>query len=377
MTLRRHAGAAGSLRRPLQVAGSLLALALAAVAFAACGSSSSSGGATTSASGGSSKSGAPVSITTGKPISVKFVGYSVTDPFWGSLKLGVDAAAKATGANVDYLIVTDPKDFGAPSYARLIQQAIAQKPDGLVVANFFPDAVHSILKQATAGGLPLFEVNSGETSWRPDGALGYVGETDISFGEGGGQQLLAAGAKHVLCVMGAGNTSLERRCSGVANAMRAGGGTLKDLIINPNDYENPTTLQQQVIAAVRSGDNVDGLWVQGTAQSMQVLQGLKQAGLMSKVKLASSDISTDIVKAIQRGDIVGALDQQPYLEGYYAALEAVQYAQWKVHPIGAVATGPLKIDPSDAANYLRIVQDANGVRGQTATGRPSAGLSVA
>ena len=247
----------------------------------------------------------------------------------------MDAAAKATGANVDYLIVTVPKDFGAPSYARLIQQAIAQEPDGLVVTNFFPDAVHSILKQSD-GRRPC-RCSRSTPARRAGGRTARsatVGETDISFSEGGGQQLLAAGAKHVLCVMGTGNTSLERRCSGVANAMRAGNGTLEGPHHQPQRLREP---DDAPAAGHRGGERSGATTstdsrVQGTAQSMQVLQGLKQAGLMSKVKLASSDISTDIVKAIKRGDIVGALDQQPYLEGYYAALEAVQYAQWKVQP---------------------------------------------
>ena len=57
------------------------------------------------------------------------------DPFWSIVKNGVDQAAKDTQSQVKY---TAPATFNMPEMARLIEQAIAQKPDGIVVS--IPDA---------------------------------------------------------------------------------------------------------------------------------------------------------------------------------------------------------------------------------------------
>lgn len=53
------------------------------------------------------------------------------DPFWSVVKNGVDEAAKDSGANVSYRA---PETFDMVAMKQLIDAAIIQEPDGIVVS---------------------------------------------------------------------------------------------------------------------------------------------------------------------------------------------------------------------------------------------------
>ncbi|TMV41419.1 substrate-binding domain-containing protein, partial [Thioclava sp. BHET1] len=57
------------------------------------------------------------------------------DPFWSVVKNGVEQAAKDTGVTVEY---RSPETFDMVQMKQLIDAAVNQEPDGLVVS--VPDA---------------------------------------------------------------------------------------------------------------------------------------------------------------------------------------------------------------------------------------------
>ena len=57
-----------------------------------------------------------------------------------------------------------------------------------------------------------------------------------------------------------------------------------------------------------------------------------------------------------------ASDQQPYLQGYYGVLIAVQFAEYGLAPSEPVRTGPSLVTAENVADVIRA-QDAAGVRG--------------
>jgi simple sugar transport system substrate-binding protein len=54
---------------------------------------------------------------------------------------------------------------------------------------------------------------------------------------------------------------------------------------------------------------------------------------------------------------------QPYLDGYYALLEAFQYAKYGMLPQGQISTGPLMITKDNVDQVLKINKEHPGVRG--------------
>src|SRR6266508_3422200 len=120
---------------------------------AGCGSNKSS-----STAGGASKS-------TGFKFAVVTHGQA-SDPFWSVVKNGVDQAAKDEGVTVSYQA---PGTFDMVAMSRLIDAAVASKPDGLVVSIPDANALGPSIKKAVAAGIPVVSINSGSDVFRKTG----------------------------------------------------------------------------------------------------------------------------------------------------------------------------------------------------------------
>src|SRR3712207_3663369 len=91
---------------------------------------------------------------------------SAPDAFWNVVKNGAEAAGKQLGVQVDYKSDGDP---GAQ--AKLIDNAVAQKVDGLVVSMANPDALQTSIQNAVKAGIPVVTINSGDAKSAEFGAI--------------------------------------------------------------------------------------------------------------------------------------------------------------------------------------------------------------
>ena len=132
-----------------------------------------------------------------------------SDPFWSIVKKGGDDAGRQTGIAVSYR-APDTSDLMA--MRRLVEQAVADRPDGLVVS--LPDAkiLGPAIKQAEAAGIPIVTINSGSDEYQKLGVLTHVGQPEYRAGLEAGERMAAAGVRHAACVdHEAGNAGLADR----------------------------------------------------------------------------------------------------------------------------------------------------------------------
>ena len=78
------------------------------------------------------------------------------DPFWSVVKNGVEMAAKHSGATVDY---RSPETFDMVAMSQLIDAAVNQAPDGLVVSIPDADALGPSIQRAVAAGIPVISMS--------------------------------------------------------------------------------------------------------------------------------------------------------------------------------------------------------------------------
>ena len=120
-------------------------VAIAAVAVAGCGGSSDSGGSTGTAAAGGSPS------TSGEKLKVIVVTHGVpSDPFWNTVQKGVTDAGADFNVETDYQSLQGAVDPGQE--ARLMDAAIAQKPDGIAVTIPDPSAMRAPIQKALDEG---------------------------------------------------------------------------------------------------------------------------------------------------------------------------------------------------------------------------------
>ena len=289
-------------------------------------------------------------------ISIEVVTHGqASDPFWSVFKNGVDAAAKDMGVKVNY---TAPDTFDMVKMAQLIDAAVAKNPSGLVIS--FPDAtaLGPSVKKAVAAGIPVISANSGSDTYKELGILVHVGQTEFEAGVGGGERMAAAGAKNTLCVnQEVGNAALDLRCQGFAKGL----GSIKSKVLAV-DLKDPTGAQQAISAALQADSTIDGILTLGPTGAAPALKALTDGNLLGKIKLATFDLSPDVLTAIKDGNMLFAIDQQQYLQGYLPVVFLTNFKLYGLMPGGGgvILTGPGFVTKDTAAQVIDL--SAKGIR---------------
>jgi len=264
------------------------------------------------------------------------------DPFWSVAKNGVDSACKDMKISCKY---TAPGTFDMVEMAKLIDNAVSQKPKGIVIT--LPDAaaLGKSVKAAIAAGIPVISMNSGSDDFASLGISAHVGQTEFEAGVGGGQKMKAAGGKKALCVNHeVGNVALDRRCAG----FKKGFGGPVEILGTSNDV----TEIEKAVAAKLGG--VDTILTLGAGLSGEAaLKALEAAGKVGKIRLGTFDMSPDMLKAAAAGKVEFLIDQQQYLQGYLPIAIFAQYIRWGTMPAGVVMTGPGFVTPVNASKVIK------------------------
>jgi len=280
-----------------------------------------------------------------------------SDPFWSVVKNGVDAGGREMGVKVNY---TAPDTFDMVKMGQLIDAAVAKKPSALVISLPDATALGNSVKAAVAANIPVFTINSGSDTFQSLGVLAHIGQTEEIAGRGAGDRMAAAGVKNALCInQEVGNAALELRCKGFTAGIEAGGGKSKVVQV---DLKDPTGSQQSIAAALSADTAVDGILTLGPTGAAPALAALSAGGMLGKIKLATFDLSKDVLTAIDAGNMEFAIDQQQYLQGYLAVIFATNYVQYNLLPGGGgvVLTGPGFVTKETAKQVLEL--QAQGIR---------------
>ena len=326
----------------------LLVLALVA---AACGGDDDSGGDTTTAGGDGATTTAAGGDGQVAQRDYRFVVVShgqSSDPFWSVAANGVNAAADDMGVEVQYQA---PGTFDMVEMSQIIDAAVASQPDGLVVT--IPDAaaLGPSIEAAVAAGIPVISMNSGSDAFRDLGVLVHVGQTEYEAGLIAGQEMANEGVTDAICVnQEVGNTALDLRCQGFSDGL---GGNV-DVV--PVDLADPTGAQQAVSGALQSNTGINGILTLGPTGAGPALAALDAAGQLGTMKIATFDLGPEVLQAIVDGNMLFAIDQAQYLQGYLPIVLLTQYLETGALPLGSVdrviLTGPQLVTADTAASVI-------------------------
>ena len=272
------------------------------------------------------------------------------DAFWDRVKSGAERAGDDYGVKVEYTNDADPA-----KQSQLIDNAVAQKVDGIVVSMANPDGLESSVKKAVAAGIPVVTINSGVDSFKAFGAITHVGQSESIAGTEVGEKLKEAGWKNAICVIHeAGNVGLEERCKAAAAAM---GTTLVNVQVDgTNDAEVKTTLKSKL----QSDDSIDGVLTLGGQYAIDAVGAVEESG--SEAQIATFDLSEDVTSAIEDDKIIFAVDQQPYVQGFLG-VTTVYLKSINGNDVGGgqpINSGPAFITKDNAADVAKFAK--NGTR---------------
>ena len=318
-------------RRSLQAA---VAVTAATVALAAC---SSEGGAQ-DAEGGAAA---------GEEFTIAMVTHEAPgDTFWDKIRAGAEAAAANHNISLNY---SNNQDAGEQS--TLIQNAIDQGVDGLATTLPTPDAIGPNVQKAIDAGIPTVAFNAGITAYQDYGVPMYFGSDEDLAGQTVGTKLTEESPGKTVCVIQEqGQVQLEARCAGVT---KTNPGT-EILYVNGRDLPS---VQQTIGAKLQQDPSIANVVALGADIALAANQSKADAG--SQANVATFDLNADVAEAIESGDILFSVDQQPYVQGYMAVTSLWLYLTNRndIGGGGPVLTGPSVVDSSNIGPIVEYAQN--------------------
>jgi simple sugar transport system substrate-binding protein len=271
-----------------------------------------------------------------------------SDSWWNTIKNAIGIAGKQMGVTVEY---RNPSTGDLADMARIVQQASASNPDGIIVTIADFDVLEDPIKNAIAKGIPVITINSGTKAQSEMlGALLHVGQPEYDAGFGAGKRAKAAGVSSFLCVNHyITNPASVERCQGFADAI---GTPLGDQMIDSG--QDPTEVQTKVSAYLRTHSDVGAILALGPTSAEPTIAVLKQTGKAGSMLFGTFDLSADIAAAIKDGTIAFAIDQQPFLQGYLPVVFLTNYARYGVIPSNHVNSGPGFVTKDNIAKVEKL-----------------------
>jgi simple sugar transport system substrate-binding protein len=273
-----------------------------------------------------------------------------SSPFWAIVRNGATKAAEQTDVILDY---RSPDVYSLSRMKTMIAQAVASRPDGLVVSIPEP-GLGPAIRRAVRAGIPVISINSGSTEAKKLGVLAHVGQPEDRAGYEAGLRLADKGVHRALCVnQQVGNQGLDARCAGLARAMRRTGGSSRVLAVDDQDPGTPG----KISTAVRD-DRIEGVLTLNSTTGLEAVQGLGTLGHASGIPIGTFDLGPDVLRDVQNGRLAFAIDQQAFLQGYLPVTLLANRARYGLFPArhrgSVIPTGPHFVTAADAARVIEL-----------------------
>lgn len=257
-----------------------------------------------------------------------------SDSWWNTIKNGIKLAGKQMDVKVEY---RNPPTGDLADMARIIEQAAASKPNGIITTLADYDVLSGPIKSAVDQGINVIIMNSGTPEQARDvGALMFVGQPEYDAGYAAGLRAKGDGVKSFVCVNHAiSNTVVAERCRGFADALDIKLG--KSML---DSGEDPGEIKNRVLAYLAANPKTDAILTLGPTSADPTIAALKENGMAGDIYFGTFDLGTEIVKAI-KGDIIKwGIDQQPFLQAYLPVVILTNYDRYGVLPGNNINSGP-------------------------------------
>jgi ribose transport system substrate-binding protein len=281
---------------------SIAAASLLAVGVAACGGSTKTVTQTTPAAS-NSPAGA-TGTSSGKTVSI-IASVPPTDHGWlGAISKNAKAAA-ASHSDVKFELL---QAADADSQAQQVEQAIAKKPDALVILPQDGAALTPVAQKAEKAGIPVVNIDRLFTA--PDAATATVLGDNYQIGVLAADyiagQLKCSG--NVVEIQGlAGISVTTDRSKGFADTLKkkCPGGGLKIVAKQPGDF-NPDQGLKVMENILQAQKKIDAVYTHDDDMAQGVVQAIRNAGRDKEMFLTGVGGSQDAMKQIKAGGLYRA-----------------------------------------------------------------------
>lgn len=293
----------------------------------------------------------------GEGMYFRLVTHGGDDPFWAVVQQGMRDAAEELGARAD--IALSGGDLSRQ--LRDFQDAVASNPDGIALVINDESAWDQPVQDALDQGVPVAGINSDGSANNP--RLFYIGQDEIAasrtlaeavFSKAQADGVDMANAHVAFAAEVPGASYAQTRAAGVRQAMEEYGITSFEMI-DAGGLEM-SVVESRMASYLTANPQTTFLLGAGGICTDRLMSSLQAAGRRpGEVYAGGFDAAPGTLEGINAGYVIASIDQQQYLQGYFAVYGLYLYNKFGLTP--NVDTGGYLITEATAG----LIQDLSGV----------------
>lgn len=246
---------------------------------------------------------------------------------------GMKDAAASLGSHIS-VELQGPAEWDASLEARAVEQVIAKKPTGILVAAADETTLNSAIRKALDFGIPVIGFDSDAAD---SGRLSYVGTDNYDFGATAAKsmsEMIGNSGEVAICLV-PGSIAQEERAEGFKSWLAENAPDIK-VVSELNDEGDVAKSETVCAALLQSNPNIKGIFSTHGYGAPGAAAAARTLNKLENIAIIGSDYSSAVIELLQAGDIEGTIVDDPYLIGY----EAMMLAYAAAHPTDVPSANP-------------------------------------
>jgi len=260
------------------------------------------------------------SVTLGLAVS------TLQNPFFVSLRDGAQTAADRLGV---VLVVKDAGD-DVEQQKTQIQELIDAKVNAILINPVDGDAIVPAVEAANAANIPVLTIDRSASGGE---IVSHVASDNLAGGRMAGEYLAEnlSGQGRVVELEGIpGTSAAEARGAGFNEAIAASEGI--EVIARETANFNREEGQTVFAALLDEHEEIDGVFAHNDEMILGAIEAAKAAGRAGDIRFVGFDAVEDAVAAVESGDLLATIAQQPAEMGRLGVEAAVDHLNGKAIP---------------------------------------------
>lgn len=282
-----------------------------------------------------------------------FVAFNTGLPYWQEAEAGFEDSAKQLGVKAE---LVGPPAFSPNDELAAFQQAVSQKPSGILLSASNPELFKAPINAAIQQGIPVVCVDADVPG---SSRVLFVGTDNFRAGQESGRRIadLLVGKGNIAVITIPGQFNLDERVRGVNEAMKKY-PAIK--ITKTVDDKGDSRIAYDAISALLQGkDKPDGIIGLEASGGEGAADALHRVDLTGKIPIVAFDKDPETLDWIDRGAITATVVQKPYVMSYYGLKFADDLHHNAVHDFKDWRTAPTSPLPSWVDTGTAIVDKHN------------------
>jgi len=286
-----------------------------------------------------------------------FVAFNTSLPYWQEAEAGLNDAAKQMGVKA---VLDGPAAFSVDEELKAFQQAVAQKPSGIMLSASNPDIFKDPINAAIGQGIPVICVDADS----PDSKrVLFVGTDNFRAGQESAKRMaqVLGGKGNVVVISVPTQFNISERMRGVTEALKKYPAIKITKTID--DKGDLRVADDAVAELIHGKDKPDGIISLEASGGAGAADALHIVNLEGKIPIVTFDKDPETLDWIQKGAITATVVQKPYVMSFYGLKflddlhhNAVhEFKDWRTAPTAPlpsfVDTGTAIVDKNNLAIY--------------------------